>query len=107
MHDRILVLETKDILFLKADSNYTHLHSVEGGHVIASCTLKHFEQVFRPPTFLRVHKSYIIQARAIREYKTGEGCVVLTDGSSLPVSRSRKDLLVKYLSCLMLNHDEQ
>jgi two-component system LytT family response regulator len=107
MSDRILVLETKDILFLKADSNYTHIHSVQGGHIIASCTLKQFERVFCPPAFLRIHKSYIIRAQAIREYFTGQGCVVLTDGRSLPVSRSRKDLLVKYLSCLMLNHDER
>jgi two-component system LytT family response regulator len=107
MYDRILVLETKDILFLKADSNYTHIHSVQGGHIIASCTLKKFERVFRPPAFLRIHNSYIIRAQVIREYITGQGCVVLTDGSSLPVSRSRKDLLVQYLSCLMLNQDEQ
>ena len=106
MHNRILILETKDILFLKADSNYTHIHSVQGRHVIASCTLKHFERAFRPPAFLRVHKSYIIQTSAIREYMTGEGCLILTDGSILPVSRSRKDLLLRYLSRLMLNQDE-
>lgn len=106
MHDRILVLETKDILFLKADSNYTHVHSVQGGHIITSCTLKQFEQMFRPPAFLRVHKSYIIRAQAIREYITGQGCVVLSDGSNLPVSRSKKDLLFQYLNCLMLNHKE-
>ena len=107
MHDRILVLETKDVLFLNADSNYTHIHCEQGGHIIASCTLKQFERVFRPPAFLRIHKSYIIRAQAIREYIIGQGCVVLTDGRSMPVSRSRKDVVVRYLGCLMLNHGEQ
>lgn len=106
MHDRILVLEANDILFLKADSNYTHIHSVQGGHVIVSCTLKKFEKVFRPPVFLRVHQSYIIRAQSIREYFTGQSCVVLTNGSSLPVSRSRKSVVAKYLSSLMLDHQE-
>lgn len=107
MHDRIVVLETKDILFLQADSNYTRIHKVQGGQVIISCTLKQFERVFRPPVFLRVHQSYIIRAQAIREYITSEGCVILTNGSSLPVSRSRKDLLVGYLRGLMLHQAEK
>ena len=50
-------------------------------------------------TFTRVHNSYIVNINEIEKYIKGEGgYLIMSDGSSVDVSRSRKDALLKKLS---------
>lgn len=52
-------LNTKDIIFLKADNNATDFYIKDGGVISAFKTLKTFE-IHLPNNFLRIHKSYIV-----------------------------------------------
>jgi two-component system LytT family response regulator len=48
--------------------------------------------------FLRVHHSYLVNLDEIKKYLRGEGgTVLMSDGSSVDVSRSKKELLLKKL----------
>ena len=48
--------------------------------------------------FLRVHHSFLVNLNEIDKYVTGEGgYVVMSDGSNVDVSRSRKEMLLKKL----------
>jgi two-component system LytT family response regulator len=48
--------------------------------------------------FVRVHHSYIANLNEVTKYVRGEGgYLVLADGSTINVSRSRKELLLKKL----------
>ena len=48
--------------------------------------------------FLRVHHSHIVNLNAITRYIKGEGgYLVMADGSTVDVSRSRKELLMQKL----------
>ena len=47
--------------------------------------------------FVRVHHSYLINLNEVTKYIRGEGgYLVVSDGSSVNVSRSRKESLMKY-----------
>ena len=49
-------------------------------------------------SFLRVHNSYVINLNEIDKYIKGEGgYLVMTDGSTIDVSRSKKDILLNKL----------
>ena len=49
-------------------------------------------------SFLRVHHSYIVNLNEISKYVKGEGgYLVMSDGSSIDVSRSRKEILLQKL----------
>ena len=49
-------------------------------------------------SFLRVHNSYLVNLNEIDKYVKGEGgYLVMTDGSSIDVSRSKKDILLNKL----------
>ena len=49
-------------------------------------------------SFLRVHNSHVVNLNAITRYVKGEGgYLVMTDGSNVDVSRSRKELLLQRL----------
>jgi two-component system LytT family response regulator len=49
-------------------------------------------------SFFRIHHSYPVNINEINKYVKGEGgYVVMSDGSAVDVSRSKKDLLLKTL----------
>ena len=49
-------------------------------------------------SFLRVHNSYLINLNEIDKYFKGDGgYLVMTDGSVIDVSRSKKDILLSKL----------
>ncbi len=48
--------------------------------------------------FARVHHSYMVNLNEINKYVKGEGgYLVMSDGSQIDVSRSKKELLLKKL----------
>jgi two-component system LytT family response regulator len=48
--------------------------------------------------FLRVHHSYLVNLNEVRKYNRGEGgSLQMSDGASIDVSRSRKEVLLKKL----------
>lgn len=101
-HDRVVIILVQDILYLKSDSNYTHIFLKNRDAIIASYTLKRFEEFLPSTDFMRLHQSYIISASSMIEYHPGLGEVILQNGSIIPVSRSRKQLISGYLKSLMI-----
>jgi two-component system LytT family response regulator len=91
------LLATDQIISCEADDNYTYLFLKNKKKVMASRTLKDVEEQLEPfPSFVRVHHSYIANLNEVTKYVRGEGgYLVMTDGSSVNVSRSRKEALLK------------
>jgi two-component system LytT family response regulator len=60
--------------------------------ITASRTLLEYEELLKDTTFLRVHKSFLINLRHISEYHRGEGGVaIMSNGMEIEVSRRKKD----------------
>lgn len=96
-NDGIILIDVEDIIRLEADSNYTNIFLQDGKKILASKTLRHFEEMLINHHFLRVHSAHIINLDKIERYIRGDGgTLVLIDGKNIPVSRSNKiDLLQK------------
>ncbi len=86
------------IILCEANDNYTHLQLKNKSKIIACRTLKEMEEQMQGfSSFLRVHNSYIVNMNEIIRYIRGEGgYLVMSDGSTVNVSRSRKDMLLKH-----------
>lgn len=85
------VLPVKNIIYCKADDNYTELYLENNQKKIVSKTLKYFEVILKEKGFSRIHKSYLVNVAYIASYKKGKGgTVFLTNGKELSVSASRK-----------------
>lgn len=97
--DGFELIPVEQILRCEADDNYTYLY-VKNNHRIVACrTLKEMEGMLDSfPSFVRVHHSHIVNLNEVARYVRGEGgYLVMSDGSSVNVSRSRKDSLLKLL----------
>lgn len=87
-----LVLRLEDIIVCEAERNYTVFHLLNKKSVTASRTLLDYEELLKDTTFLRVHKSFLINLQHVAEYQRGEGgVVIMSNGMEIEVSRRKKD----------------
>lgn len=90
-NDGFIVLDMDSIMRAEADSNYTHLFCSDKNKITATRTLKEFEALLDPDMFFRTHQSHIININKVERYVKGDGgYVILNDGTSIPISRSKK-----------------
>lgn len=95
--DGFEVINTADILFCKADDNYTEIYLNNNKKKLVSKTLKYFEDALNGGGFARVHKSYLVNVNEIVKYVKGKGgSVVLSNGKQIMVSASKKSDLLSY-----------
>lgn len=95
--DGFQVLETVNILYCKADDNYTEIYLNNDKKILVSKTLKYFEEALSNSSFARVHKSYLVNVNEVVKYVKGKGgSVILSNGKEVMVSASRKADLLSY-----------
>ncbi|UKM66074.1 LytTR family DNA-binding domain-containing protein [Flavobacteriaceae bacterium GSB9] len=95
--DGFEVLNTSDILYCKADDNYTEIYLNNDKKKVVSKTLKYFEDILSDSGFTRVHKSYLVNVSEVVKYVKGKGgSVLLSNGKEIMVSASKKSGLLSY-----------
>lgn len=75
-----------DIECLEADRNYVNVHTPQRSYLLRQ-TLASLETSLRSETFLRIHRSTIVNRAMIRERRRG-GVLVLNSGRTVRVSRA-------------------
>lgn len=94
--DGFLVLNISDILYCKADDNYTEIY-LQNKKLLVSKTLKYFEEALADYPFARIHKSYLVNVNEVIKYRKGKGgSVIVSNGKELLVSASKKKQLLSY-----------
>ena len=94
--DGFQVLNVSDILYCKADDNYTEIY-LENKKLLVSKTLKYFEEALADYAFARIHKSYLVNVNEVIKYRKGKGgSVIVSNGKELLVSASKKRQLLSY-----------
>jgi len=92
------LIPLKDIVYCKADDNYTTFYLASGEKLVASKTLKHFGEILPENQFVRIHKSYIINLLHLKKYLKSDGGVVIMENKiTLPVSRIQKENLLRLI----------
>lgn len=88
-------IEVNQITYCEAMRNYTKLALADGNNVIVSKTLKEVEDALKPFTFLRVHKSYLLNTEHVIKYVRGQGgYAIVTGGTAVSVARNRRQAVL-------------
>jgi two-component system LytT family response regulator len=79
-----------EVLRFEADDDYTAIH-LEGKRYLIHIPLREIEKRLNPQSFLKVHRSYIVNLNHIRRAVQTDRrfTIELSDGSQLTASRSR------------------
>ncbi|MEZ4898641.1 MAG: LytTR family DNA-binding domain-containing protein [Saprospiraceae bacterium] len=89
--DRIDFVSVERIIRCEGQNNYTHIYTMDG-HYLVSRTLKDYEEMLSDSGFVRVHLSHLIQISQVKTLRKKDGIqLILYDGTSIPVARSRRD----------------
>lgn len=90
---RILFLPVSDIRWIGAEENYVRICTERENHLLRE-TMANFESRLDPTSFIRVHRSAIVNLQYVKEIRTdsveGESFVLMQDGQKVPVSRGYK-----------------
>lgn len=98
---RILFLPVSDIRWIGAEENYVRICTERENHLLRE-TMANFENRLDPKSFIRVHRSAIVNLQFVKEIRTdsveGESFVLMHDGQKVPVSRSYKTRITSLLA---------
>ncbi|GAB3317108.1 LytTR family DNA-binding domain-containing protein [Larkinella ripae] len=92
----MVFVETKQIVYCEADSNYTRFYLLNGDQYVIAKTLGDVQEVLETGDFVRVHRQYIVNLEHIQKLVKGEGTYLLmSNGVTIPVARQQKDRLME------------
>ena len=98
MTDKVEFIEVATIVRCESDGNYTAFHLKNGEKLLISKTLKDYDELLSPYGFLRVHQSHLINLKEIKSFiKTDGGYIKMKDGSTVSISRQRRETVLKTL----------
>jgi len=99
-HVSVQIVRVKDICYLQADNGCTTVFLNGGNKVVTTKRLKDYEELLPGASFLRIHHSYLINASYIARFHLKEGLLHLKDGTEIPVSVRKKEILDHYFKTL-------
>lgn len=96
--EKIIVVDIKNIIRCKSDSNYTTFYLADKSKILVSKTLKYYADILKEVDFLRVHQSHLINKHYIKEFiKSDGGYIILKNATNIPVSARKKAEIIAVL----------
>ncbi len=90
-----MVLRLDEIIYCEAERSYTIFHLDGNRTVTVSKPLLEYDQILQDTSFLRIHKSFLINLHHVKEYQRGEGgLVIMSDNAEIEVSRRKKEMFL-------------
>ena len=96
--ERIEFVKVSEIVRCQGENNYTHVYLADGRKILVTRTLKEFEELLSEYDFIRVHQSHLVNLKFIKSFeKSDGGYLLLHNGTTIAVSRQRKESVLKHL----------
>jgi two-component system LytT family response regulator len=93
-------LPVSDIRWISAEENYVRIRTNSETHLLRE-TMVRLQEKLDPETFLRIHRSSIVNLQHVKEVRTeadGEYTVQLVNGDKLTMSRSYRSRITDLLT---------
>ena len=88
----------EQIVRLEGEGNYTNIFITKQKPILASKTLKHYDEMLTDFSFVRTHKSHLVNVRYVVKLTADHDLVEMTDGSLVEISRRKKEEVLQQLS---------
>jgi two-component system LytT family response regulator len=89
------VLKLDEIIYCEAERSYTIFHLDGARTLTVSKPLSEYDEILHDTSFLRIHKSFLVNLLHVKEYQRGEGgMVIMSDNAEIEVSRRKKDQFI-------------
>jgi len=98
---RVVFLKPDELVWVEAADNYVVIHLASGERLVVRETLSSLEERIGTASFARVNRSAIVNLHQVREFQPtlhGDYSVVLRDGTKVPLSRSLRGSIDRFMS---------
>jgi two-component system LytT family response regulator len=93
-----LFITLREIIRLEAKASYTVIYLTNKEEIIATRSIKDYEDLLPEAFFCRIHSSHIINMQKIQKYQKGRGgYVTMEDNSTIEVASRRRDEFMQRL----------
>ena len=93
---KMRTVSIREIIHLESKGIYTIIYLLNKQQIVCSRNLKKVLNDMDSGMFIRVHKSHAVNLYEIKIYEKGRGgCLVMSDGSSVPVAQRQKASFMK------------
>lgn len=99
--ENIYIIPKELIIRCEAYRNYTTIYQQGERGILASQTLKEFEDLLPYPQFLRVHQSHLVNTSFIKLINKTDCCLLLSDNSRVPIAYRKREQLMEYVKSIM------
>jgi two-component system LytT family response regulator len=93
----IKIINKKNVMYIRAESNYSVFVMDDKTELIICKTLEHVENCFHQPSFFRCHKSFLVNLSKIIEISRRNLELVLVDNVRVPIARRKRKEFIKAL----------
>lgn len=92
---KVSLVKISDIVYIESEGEYVRMHLSDGTAITTLFRLKNMETALPAESFMRVHRSYIVNLRAIRSYIKGR--IYLSDTEYVPIGENYKEAFQNYI----------
>ncbi|HBB92008.1 MAG TPA: DNA-binding response regulator [Bacteroidales bacterium] len=91
-------INTREIIRIEADRSYSWFFLTGKRKLLVSTNLKEYQDILSDRSFFRAHNSHLINLEHVKKYiRSDGGAIEMTDGSQVPISRTRKDIFLTHM----------
>ena len=92
---KVSLVRIADMVYIESEGEYVRMHLCDGSTITTLFRLKNMEAALPSEQFMRVHRSYIVNLRAIRSYVRGR--IFLSDTEYVPIGENYKEAFQNYI----------
>lgn len=92
---KVSLVRIAEIIYLESEGEYVRMHLADGSTITTLFRLKNMETALPAESFMRVHRSYIVNLRAIKTYVKGR--IFLSDNEYIPIGENYKEAFQAYI----------
>lgn len=92
---KVSLVRIADIVYLESEGEYVRMHLADGSTITTLFRLKNMEAELPADSFMRIHRSYIVNLRRIKSFVKGR--VFLSDTDCVPIGENYKEAFQQYI----------
>lgn len=98
---KVSLVKIKDIVYLESEGEYVRMHLADHTTITTLFRLKNMEAALPSESFMRVHRSYIVNLRCIKGFVKGR--IFLSDTEYVPIGENYKETFQHYIDSTFKN----
>lgn len=92
---KVSLVKISEIVYLESEGEYVRMHLADGSAITTLFRLKNMETALPADSFMRVHRSYIVNLKYIKSFVKGR--VFLSDTEHVPIGENYKETFQAYI----------